>query len=155
MADNVFNIAKGKVAALHDNVEQNSPSGCTIGILALVSTNTDDEILDTDTITALLALGSTAEVTNGSYARKVVLAAGLSTTVDDTNNWVDLDIDTDPVWTSIDAGDDWTHLVIYYDPDGTDTDTANIPLTVQDFVVSPNGGHITGQIAAAGYYRAQ
>ncbi len=154
MADIVCNIAKGKAAAYHDNVEQNSPAGCELVLIAIVSTNTDDERGDVDTVSALLALGSTVEATNTNYARKDLLAADITQAVDDSNNWVDQDITVDPVWTSVVAGSNWTHLVVAYDPTGSSADTSLIPLTIHDFAVTPNGGDITAQIATAGYYRA-
>lgn len=154
MVDTVFNQAKGRAAAYHDNVEQNSPAGCELVIMAIVSTATHDQMADTDTFSALLALGTVAEATNTNYARKILVAADITQTVDDTNNWVDQDITVDPVWTSVAAGDNWTHLVIGYDPLGTGVDTNIIPLTVHDFAVTPNGGDITAQVAASGYYRA-
>ncbi len=154
MVDIVCNVAKGKAAAYHENVENNSPAGCEIVIMAIVSTNTDDERRDADTFAAMIALGSTAEATNANYARKILTAADISQTLDDTNNWTEQDVDVDPVFSSIASGDNWTHLVIGYDPLGTGVDANIIPLTVHDFVVTPNGGDITAQIDANGYYRA-
>ena len=154
MADIVCNIAKGRAAVYHDNVEQNVPTGCKLVLVAIESTNTDDERRDVDTLSALLALGSTLEVTNSGYGRIDFAAGAISQTVDDSNNWVDQDIDSDPVFSSIVTGDDWTHLVVCYSPGAASADSAIIPLTVHDFVISPNGGDITANISANGYYRA-
>ena len=53
------------------------------------------------------------------------------------------------------AGTNWTDLVICYDSDTTaGTDSNIIPLTLHDFVVTPDGSDITAQIAAAGFFRA-
>ena len=152
MVDTVFNIARA--AAYHDNVEQNSPAGCELVVMAVVSTETHDAMANTDDFGALLALTNCAEATNTNYARKILVAADITQTVDDTNNWVDQDITVDPVWSSVAAGDNWTHLVIGYDPLGTGVNANIIPLTVHDFSVTPNGGDITAQLAASGYYRA-
>ena len=153
MADIVCNIAKGRAAAWMQNVEDNSPVAAVLRLFAIVSTNTDDERRDVDTMTALFALGTTAEATNTNYANLVLDETDITITVDDTNNRVDIDL-TDQVWSTILTGDNWTHIVLAYDDDGSDTDTTTIPMTIHDFVVTPNGGDITAVIDAAGIYRA-
>ena len=153
MADLVFNVSKGKVAELCQNVEDNDPAAAVLRLFAIVSTDTDDAIRDTDTISALLALGNTAEATNTNYANISMDETDITITVDDTNNRIDVDI-ADQTWSNIAAGDNWTDVVVAYDPDGSDTDTTTIPLTLHDFVVTPNGGDITAQPDPAGFFRA-
>ena len=75
---------------------------------------------------------------------------------DDTNNRVDLDI-PDQTWTAV--ANDGTGaigaVVIAYDSDTTGGTDANIePQTLHDFAVTPSGGDVTMQVAAAGFYRA-
>lgn len=153
MADVVFNVAKGKWGQWVQNVEDNSPAAAVLRIFAIVSTDSDDLIRDTDTITALLALGNTAEATNSGYANIALDETDITITVDDTNNRLDVDI-TDQVFSTIGAGDNWTHLILAYDAAGTDTDANTIPISSHDFVVTPNGGDITAVINAAGILRA-
>ena len=154
MADIVFNIAKGRVGAYAQNVEDNSPTGCELVIIAINTSATDATLLDLDTVSAVLADANTAEVTNTNYARKDLVAANITLTVDDTNNRLDIDIDADQTWSSVASGDAWTDLIIAYDPTGSSADTALIPLTMHDFSVTPNGGDITAQIATEGFFRA-
>jgi len=155
MTDQVFNIAKGRVAELHNKVQTNEVAASQLVIIAIVSTDTDDLIRDVDDIAALLVLGNTAEATNGGYARIDLDDTDLDAIDnDDTNNRMDVNITVDPVFSSITGGDNWTHLVIAYDTTGSDTDANLLPLTIHDFVVTPNGGDITAQIAADGYFRA-
>ena len=153
MANLVFNTALGAVKRLVQNVEDNSPAAAVLRLHAWVITAADDDVNNQDTITQLQALASSAEVTNAGYANILMDEVDITITVDDTANDVDLDL-TDQVFTSIVAGDNWTDITISYDADGTDTDTATVLLTLHDFVVSPNGGNITAQFAAAGFYKA-
>lgn len=156
MADIVFNIAKGKVALYHDKVDGNDPSNSALIVVLLKTAASDATLRDQDTLAAVLAGGSTeADFTN--YARKTLTDADISAAaVDDANDRVDADI-PDQTWTSAGGASNNTlaKLLVCYDPDTTGgTDSAIIPLTAHDFVVTTNGGDITAQIAAAGYYRA-
>jgi hypothetical protein len=156
MAASVFNIAKGRVAEFYNRVDTNDPANSALIILVLATSGleADSVLLDLDTVSALLA-GTTNEVTNTGYARKVLTDADLGAlSPDDTNNRMDLDI-ADQTWTSVAAGDGWSKLVVAYDNDTTSGTDANlIPLTLHDFVATPSGSDITAQINAAGFYRA-
>lgn len=156
MADLVFNNAKGRVAELYNRVDTNDPTNSALIILVLATSGieSDATLRDVDTVTALVA-GTTNEVTNSGYARKTLTDADIvAFAPDDTNDRVDLDI-PDQTWTGVAAGDGWNDLVVAYDSDTTAGTDANIvPLTLHDFVVTPDGSDITAQIAAAGFYRA-
>lgn len=156
MADFVFNIAKGRVAELYNRVDLNDPANSVlvIAVLATAGIETDAVLKDVDTLTALVA-GTTNEVTNAGYARKVLTDADIVAFVpDDVNDRVDLDI-PDQTWTAVAAGDGFNDFVVLYDSDSTGGTDANIvPLTLHDFVVVPDGSDITAQIAAAGFFRA-
>lgn len=156
MADIVFNIAKGKVALYHDKVDGNDPANSALIVVLLKTAASDATLRDQDTLAAVLAGGSTeADFTN--YSRKTLTDTSISgTVVDDVNDRVDADI-SDQTWTSAGGASNNTlaKLLICYDPDTTSgSDSDIVPLTAHDFVVTTNGGDITAQIAAAGYYRA-
>jgi hypothetical protein len=156
MADQVFNIAKGRVAEFYVRIDGNDPanSAFIVLILATAGIESDATLRDVDTVTALVA-GTTNEVTNSGYARKTLTDADLTAFApDDANDRVDLDI-PDQTWTAVAAGDGWNDLVIAYDNDTTGGTDANVvPCTMHDFVVTPDGSDITAQIAAAGFFRA-
>ena len=156
MGNAVFNIAKGRVAELYNRVDTNDPanSALVIVILATAGIESDAVLVDKDTLADVVS-GTTNEVTNSGYARKVLTDADLvAFAPDDTNDRVDLDI-PDQTWTGVAAGDGWNDLVICYDGDtGAGTDANIVPLTLHDFVLTPDGSDITVQIAAAGFYRA-
>jgi len=155
MANLVFNIALGRVAELYNRVDSNDPANSAIVIAAFNTAAADSVIKDLDTLAAIEADGSTAEVTNSGYARKVLTDADLvAFAPDDTNDRVDLDI-PDQTWTGVGAGTGWTDLAFCYDSDTTGGTDANIvPCTWHDFAITPSGGDITAVIGANGFYRA-
>ena len=156
MADLVFNISKGRVVELYNRVDSNDPANSALIMLALATAGieSDATLRDVDTVSALVA-GTTNEVTNSGYARKVLTDADIvAFAPDDVNDRVDLDI-PDQTFTAVAAGDGWNDIVIAYDNDTTSGTDANItPMTLHDFVVTPDGSDITVQIASAGFFRA-
>lgn len=156
MANQIFNYGLGRVAELYNRVDLNDPanSALIIVILATAGIETDAVLKDAATLAAVVA-GTTNEVTNTGYARKTLTDADIvAFAPDTTNDRVDLDI-PDQTWTAVAAGDGWNDLLVCYDSDTTAGTDANIvPLTMHDFVVTPDGSDITAQIAAAGFYRA-
>lgn len=153
MADQAFNIALGRVAEMYNRVDTNDPSTAELYVIVFNAGDTDATIKDVDTVAAIEALASTAEVANSGYARKVLTDAELTAfSPDDTNNRVDLDF-ADQTWTAVAAGTAWTDVCIAYGLNGG-ADSAKVPLTWHDFSVTPNGGDITMQLAATGFYRA-
>lgn len=105
-------------------------------------------MIDYADLATLLAGASNEQTTMG---RKT--AASVTVTVDNTNDRVDIDM-ADITWTAA-SGNAVGALVVCYDPDTTGgTDTDLIPISKHDFVVTPNGGDITGQVATAGFARA-
>lgn len=156
MANFVFNRGKGRGVEWAERVNANDPTNAVLVVLVLATSGieADATLIDVDTITALVA-GTTNEVTNSGYARKVLdQAAGITITYDDTNDRVDVFF-PDQTWTAVAAGDGWNDVVVAYDSDSTAGTDANIlPHTQHDFVVTPDGSDITLDVPVAGYFRA-
>jgi len=157
VANITFNIAKGRVVELANRVNLNDPANAVfvICILATAGIESDATLIDVDTLAAVVA-GTTNEVTNSGYARKVLdnATGGIVVTVDDTNDRTDVDF-PDQTWTAVVAGDGWNDFVTNYDSDSTaGADTAIVPMTLHDFTVTPDGSDITAQIATSGFFRA-
>ena len=156
MADQVFNIALGRVAELYVRVDTNDPaaSALIIVVLATAGIESDAVLKDKDDLAAVVA-GSTNEVTNSGYGRKTLTDTELTAFApDDSNDRVDLDI-PDQTFTAVAAGDGFNDFLVNYDVDtGAGTDANIVPLTMHDFVVTPDGSDITAQINTAGFYRA-
>lgn len=156
MANFVFNIAKGRVAEFYHRVDSSDPTNAVLVIVVLATSGleADSVLIDKDDLAAVVS-GTTNEVTNSGYARKVLSDADVAAlAADDTNDRMDVDI-ADQTWTGVAAGDGWSKLLVCYDPDSTGgADSAIIPLTAHDFVVTPDGSDIVAQIAATGFFRA-
>ena len=156
MADGVFNVAKGRVAEFHERVNNSDPTNAVLVVVLLASTGLvgDSTMKDYATLSAVLA-GASDEATNTNAARKVLSDSDIAAiTTDNTNDWNVADI-ADQVWSSVvnDGTGAIGKLLICYDPDSTGgADTAIIPCTYHDFVVTPNGGNITA--AVTNYFKA-
>jgi len=153
VADFVFNIAKGRAAELMNNVDVGSPANSRLILIPFSSTDTDDAVGDCDTVAAVEALSSTAEVSANGWNRKTLAAADVTVTIDDTNNRVDVDIINDQNWTPTATA--VTDLLLAYDNDNTaGTDANLIPLLWFDFAITPDGSQVVAQFNAAGVFRA-
>ncbi len=145
MANFVFNIAKGK-AAYYAGLPAANDS-LVIVPLETSGLETDAVLIDKDSLADVLA-GATNEQT--TMGRKT--ASGVTVTVDDANDRVDVDM-ADVTWSAA-TGNAVSKLVVCYKPDTASSDSDMIPLSAHDFVVTPNGGDIAALIATAGFYRA-
>jgi len=141
------NIAKGKFAYY-----AGLPAANDALVWVLFSgTETDANLRDADTLAAVIAL-SVDEATFTGYAR--VTASGVTVTVDDTNDRVDVDA-ADPSWSPTSA-QALTRIGLFYDPDTTGgTDADLIPLFIDDFALTtPTSGTVSYTVAAGGFGRA-
>jgi hypothetical protein len=144
-----YNISLGKSVEYAQRVISNDPTNSALIVMVLSQTGieSDATLKDKDDFAAILS-GSTDEVTNSGYSRKTITdsTGGLTITVDDTNDRVDVDI-ADITWTGVAAGSNWSDIVIGYDSDTTSGTDANIvPMTQHDFVITPDGSDITAQV---------
>lgn len=158
MADFVFNIAAGKVAEYAARVNANDPTNSAFIVVILKATGIDSDatMKDLDTLSAVLASGSTDEATNTNYARKTLdQAGGITITVTDASDKVEVDI-PDQTWSAVaSAGGAWAKLLVCYDNDTTSGDDTNIvPMVGLDFAVTPDGTDIVAQFNASGIFRA-
>lgn len=147
MADFTFNIAKGREAYYASLPGAND--ALIVVPLETTGLEADATLKDYDNLSTLLA-GATNEQT--VMGRKT--ATGALVSIDDTNDWADIDI-ADVVWVAA-TGNPISAVLVCYDPDTTSgTDTEIVPLTKHDFVVTPNGGDITAQVPTGGFLRVQ
>lgn len=152
MANIVFNIAKGRVNELYNNVENNSPANSAIVLVPIETAGleADAVLIDADTLAAVL-VGTTNEQT--TMGRKVLTDVELATVPapDDTNDRAERSLPT-VTWAAA-AGNAISKILVCYDPDtsgGTDADI--IPLTMFDFVQAPSGGAI--EMTGGTFFRA-
>jgi hypothetical protein len=143
MAEFVFNIAKGRVVELYNRVKSNDPANSALIIVPLEATGleADAVLMDKDTLADLLS-GTTNEQTD--MGRITLTDADLASlpAPDDSGNLRELSLPS-ALWALAD-GNNVGKLAICYDPDTTGgTDSAIIPLTAFDFVISPTGANVS------------
>jgi hypothetical protein len=152
MANLVFVRGAGRGTEWAERINNNDPaaSELVLMVLATAGIETDAALRVKDTFADVVA-GATNEVTNSGYAKKVLAEGAITITYDDTSFRTELDI-ADQTWTAVVAGDGWNDIVFGYDPVGSQTMADILPLTIHDFVVTPDGSDVTAQIAV--FYRA-
>lgn len=153
----VFNIAKGRTVELYNRVKSNDPtnSAFIIVVLATSGLETDAVLKDKDDLAAVVS-GSTNEVTNTNYSRKVLTDSDLAAlpAPDDTADAYLVDI-PDQIYTSVASGDGWSKVLVCYDSDTTGgTDSSIIPLTCHDVTIVPDGNSIQLVINTSGFFSA-
>lgn len=152
MADGVFPIAKGRIAYYASLPATND--ALILVLLVAAGLEADDTLNNHDNLSVLLA-STNDEATFTGYARRTL--AGVTNTVDDTNNRVDSDA-TDPASYTNTGGSAQAvgKAVICYDPDTTTgTDADLVPIAYYDCVVSFDVGVATTiAFNAAGIWRA-
>ncbi len=158
MADGVMNIAKGRVVEWYNRVENNDPANAAFIVVLLKANEADGTLEDYDDLSTLLGAAGNTEADFTNYARKTVTDSELAAlpAPDDTNNRFDIDM-PDQTWSSAGGASNntLTKLIICYDSDTTGgTDSNIIPVAHYDFSITTNGGDITAQINAAGFFRA-
>lgn len=152
MANIVFNIAKGRVVEFYNRVENNDPTNAALILIPIETSGleADATLIDVDTVTALLS-GTTNEQT--TMGRKTLTDADLAAlpAPDDTNDRYEVSLPT-VTWTAA-TGNAISKIAVCYDSDTTGGTDANIiPLTMFDFVVTPDGSDI--QMTTGVFFRA-
>jgi len=153
MGNIVFNVAKGRANGYVATAIAGT-GGAKIRMLALKASAADATTIDYDTLSAVLGDAGTTEADFTNYARKD-LTASLSRVVDDTGDEQYSDA-ADQTWFGAGGATNntLTDLVIYFDPDGTDTDSASVPLTQHDFVLTTDGNDVAAVFVGNGWYGA-
>lgn len=147
MASEVLNFAKGRANEFQERVNNNDPVNSVLVLVLLTANEADTVLRDYNDLGALLGAPGNTEAVDASYARIVLTDTDLGPTVeDDALDRRDADL-ADQTWTALD-GVALTKLLICYDSDSTGGTDANIVVCTQhDFVIDPNGGDVTAQIA--------
>ena len=158
MADQAFNIAKGRTVEWYNRVESNDPAASAFIVVLLKVAEADATLIDYDDLGALLGAAGNTEATFTNYVRKTITDAELAAlpAPDDSNNRFDVDM-PDVVWTSAGNGanDTLVKLLVCYDSDTAGGTDANIlPVAHYDFAVTTDSNDLTAEFDAAGFFRA-
>ena len=143
MADIVFNVALGRVA-------EKAADGATLKLLVLQAADSDAVLKDLDTVSAVLANGSTTEATFTNYARATL--GSITVTVDDSGDTVNVYC-ADITFSSAGGATNNTCTdVIIYEEVTNDSDS--IPLVMLDAAFTTDGNDVTLQFNANGFFSA-
>lgn len=146
MGQVAFNISLGRQVEFYSRVYAGEAEFVLL-VLANAGLESDATLKTKDSISDVLS-GTTNEVTNASYVRKILQDVDLAVyDVDDSLGQITLPFPTQ-TWTTIGVGDLWRKLVVGYDADpvsGTDSDI--LPVTAHDLLidgvaVTPTGDDI-------------
>ncbi|GAF84231.1 unnamed protein product [marine sediment metagenome] len=145
MANGVFNICKGRARELYNRVKSNDPAGSQLVLILCTGTETEENIKECETVTALLAT-VLAECTFTNYVR-TDLDDGDLAALPSPDHTADDAAFTLPDTTITSAGgasnDTISRLIVCYDISGTDADGTLQPMTFHDFAITTNGGDLT------------
>lgn len=161
MADQVFNVALGRIVELYNRVKSNDPADSALIVVLLKAAEADATLIDYDTLAAVLG-GSNTEADFTNYVRKVLTDAELASlpSPDDINDRYEVDI-PDQTWSSAGGASDNTLVkaLICYAPAGSDSppseDSEIIPLCHFDFPRTTNGADLVMQIHPNGFFRGR
>jgi hypothetical protein len=149
----VHNIAKGRVAELHNRVKVGDPAAARLYAIPVSrAAVTDAQLAYADDFAAIVTLGITERTTNG-WTRITLAAADLTAIApDDTNDRMAAD-SIDLTWTSVAlAGGAITDIIICYASVGSPTNAQLLSLTTHDFPITPDGSNVVATVTD--YYRA-
>jgi hypothetical protein len=152
MADIVFNIAKGAVAAYYDRVENNDPANSALVLVPIETSGlpADSALIDLDTLAAVLATAANEQTTMG---RKVLTNTELASVPapDDGNDRNERSLPA-VTWANA-TGNPISKILVCYRPDTTSaSDSTDIPLTMFDRVETPSGSDIV--LSSGVFFRA-
>lgn len=158
MADQAFNISKGRAVEFYNRVENNDPTNAAFIVVMLKAAEADATLIDYDDLDTLLTQAGNTEADFTNYARQTLTDTDLAAlpSPDDTNNRYDIDL---PDFTISSAGgasnNNLTKILVCYDSDTTGGTDANIiPVAHYDTTAVTDGSDLTVQWNAAGFYRA-
>jgi hypothetical protein len=151
MANIVFNIAKGRGVELYRRVKSADPATSAIVLvpIATAGLESDATLIDAATLAAALA-GTTDEQT--TMGRKALVAADLAAFPSPDNGLDRFEVSLPTVtWVGA-TGAPISKILVCYRNATADPDSAVVPLTMFDFVVSPSGTDV--QMTGGVYLRA-
>ena len=158
MANQLFNIAKGRTVEYYSRIVSNDPANSAFILLLLQANEADAVLIDYDDLAAVLGAAGNTEATFTNYTRHTLTDAELAALPppDDTANNYDLDL-PDQTWVAAGGTLDntLTKAILCFDSDTTGGTDANlIPVAHYDFAVTTDGSTLSLIWNAAGFFRA-
>lgn len=144
MANFVFNIAKGRIVEFYNRAENNDPANSALILVPLSQSGTEAQGQDLASLAAVEADANFAEQSLGGWVRKELESVQLAAlpSPNNTDNRYDIQVPS-VTWTAPTVGNNTTGLLVCYDSNTTSNpDSAIIPLTHHDFVVTADGNDV-------------
>lgn len=157
MANDIFNIARGRINELQRRVNNNDPANAAFIVVALKSVVVDATLQDFATLSAILADAGNTEADFTNYGRIILTDTDVSDpTVDHGNNEQRAQV---PPVTFANAGGALNNalekLLVCFTYDVTVNDDATvIPLTYHDFNKTTNGLDLPAGFSGDTFYKA-
>jgi hypothetical protein len=145
----IFTRGAGRFVEFAERVNANDPANSAFQLSAWNSTATDTVLRQLDSRSAVEADANTAERLASGWTRKTLdQAGGITVTYDDTNHRTDVDV-PDQTWTAVLTGNNATDVGSFYIPDTVtpSAETAVLPMSWHDFIVTTDGSDVTAAIA--------
>lgn len=143
MAAGIFDTALGRIVRYADLIE---PADELVAVLLQSGGETGATLEAHATLAAVLG-GASSEATFTGYSQYTLTTINVD---EATPGEISVDCD-DPTWSPTSA-QALGKIVFCYDPDGTNTASAMVPLFHDDFAITtPTSGTITYQVATGGF----
>jgi hypothetical protein len=152
MANIVFNIAKGRVVEFYNRVKNNDPSTSAL-VLTPIETSgleADSALIDSDTVAEVVDGATNKQTTMGEKVLTDTELAALPAP-DDANDRYEVSL-PQVTWT-VASGNAISKILVSYRPNtGSPSDSTDIPLTMFDAVLTPDGNDVV--LNAGVFFRA-
>jgi hypothetical protein len=152
VANVVYNIAKGRVVEYYNRVENNDPANSALILVPLETSGleSDATLIDKDDLAAVLSGATNEQTTMGRKTLTDTQLAALPAP-DDSGDRYEVSL-PQVTWTAA-TGNAISKILVCYDADTTaGADSAIIPLTMFDAVLTPDGNDF--QLNAGTFFRA-
>lgn len=142
MANFTFNVAKGRIVEYYNRVDNNDPSTCALLLVPLSNSGTQATAIDQLTLATAISTGGMVRA-GGSWGDKVLVDADLVELPAPNTASDRYDVAVPAVtWTAPTAAQNTTGLLVCFRPATGSADSAIIPLTHHDFVVTADGNDV-------------
>lgn len=142
MANIVFNIAKGRIVEYYNRVEASDPTNAVFVLVPIETTGleADSVLVDKDDLAAVLSGATNEQTTMGRKVLSDTELVALPAPDDGADRY---DVSLPEVTWSAATGNAISKMLVCYDSDSAGgTDSNIIPVTLFDFVATPDGNDI-------------
>ncbi len=133
MAAYVFNVSKGTI------IQRFNTSATSFRAIIIRTDRSAAQLGVATTITGMLALGTTTKVTTTNATPSIGTSTKSGTTT--------LTLDSPNIDFGVIAAGAATNFLVIYEDISSNADATNVPLTLHDFVITPDGSSVTATVS--------